>query len=395
MMKTRTKVVLSLIAGFGTVIAYNKYKESRKRLSDDCHVVIVGAGYGGVSLAEKINGKGKYTLIDSKDCLHHNMASLRAVVQPGYAKKLFIPYAPKFKENFKQGHVVGIDPNNKTVSLASEENPISYTHLVIATGSKGPFPGKCDYTAPTSQLVTQYEDCATALKGAKKVVVIGGGAVGVEMAAEIAHEYPEKSVTMIHNTDTLVSRKLVPDALQRIEKRLEEMKVNVIKQDTVDNMDEIALNTLQQGMMVKTSNGKQLDADFVIPCVGLTVNSQAYASSLPAQVNQRGQLMVDRNLRVKGLQNVYAIGDCNDLPAGKLAMEAAIQANHLWNALVTKKEIPYPENTFRIVVPLGPNGGVCQNGKWVIGDWLAKKMKASDVFTTFAWKFMRQKVPED
>lgn len=49
----------------------------RRKLKNDHRVVIVGGGYAGITLANAIKGKGKYTLVDPKDALHHNMAFLR------------------------------------------------------------------------------------------------------------------------------------------------------------------------------------------------------------------------------------------------------------------------------------------------------------------------------
>ena len=72
---------------------------------------------------------------------------------------------------------------------------IKFTELVLATGSSGPFPGKCDHSlGDSSQLQQLYEDYATKIKKAKKIAIIGGGAVGVEMSGEIAGDFPDKEV---------------------------------------------------------------------------------------------------------------------------------------------------------------------------------------------------------
>jgi len=74
--------------------------------------------------------------------------------------------------------------------LSSCQEPLQYTQLVIATGSTGPFPGKCRHDLPLPDLLKLYEDFTTEVQKAKKVVIVGGGAVGVEMAGEIAGDYP-------------------------------------------------------------------------------------------------------------------------------------------------------------------------------------------------------------
>ena len=47
------------------------------------HVVIVGGGYAGTALANKLQGKCQFTLIDPKECFHHNLAALRSCTEKG------------------------------------------------------------------------------------------------------------------------------------------------------------------------------------------------------------------------------------------------------------------------------------------------------------------------
>ena len=60
------------------------YWSSVPTLPADQHIVIVGAGYGGVALGlELLKHKANFTIISPRDCFHHNVGSLRASVQPG------------------------------------------------------------------------------------------------------------------------------------------------------------------------------------------------------------------------------------------------------------------------------------------------------------------------
>ena len=62
------------------------------------HVVIVGGGYAGTALANKLKGKCQFTLIDPKECFHHNLAALRSCTEKGnyygyrVVIKLYIPF---------------------------------------------------------------------------------------------------------------------------------------------------------------------------------------------------------------------------------------------------------------------------------------------------------------
>ena len=67
--------------------------------------------------------------------------------------------------------------------------------MVIATGSSGPFPGKCSLESSSSELIKLYNDFTKEVAKAENIVIVGGGAVGVEMAGDIAGDYPgEKKV---------------------------------------------------------------------------------------------------------------------------------------------------------------------------------------------------------
>lgn len=66
------------------------------------------------------------------------------------------------------------------------------------------------------------------MKAANRIVLIGGGAVGVEMATDIAEDYPEKEVTLIHSRQALINDTL-PEAFQhRLKEIVAKLKLEVI-----------------------------------------------------------------------------------------------------------------------------------------------------------------------
>lgn len=94
---------------------------------------------------------------------------------------------------------------------------IQYTHLILCTGTDGTFPGRFNTVASHQSAVQSYEDfigqvrqqnralltttsfpttmcVCVQVQAADSVLVIGGGSTGVEMAAEIRTEYPDKKV---------------------------------------------------------------------------------------------------------------------------------------------------------------------------------------------------------
>jgi len=394
-----SKYVLTALAGGVVYAGIKHYINESKTLDDNQHVVIVGGGYGGIKLANNLKGKGSFTLIDPKDSFHHNMAALRAATVPGFYSKTFIPYKPTFGENFKQAAVKSIDVLNKNVILSNDEC-VPYTELVIATGSGGPFPGKCDsLECSSSKLAQLYKDFTCEVQKAEDIVIVGGGAVGVEMSGEIRDSFPDKKITILHGGKDIVSSTLEEKARANIMEKLKEKNIDVLFGEKVTNMCDIELNKTKSNIQVETSSGKVLKADLVIPCFGSSTNTSAYSNSLSESMNKRGQLKVNEFLQVEGYNDIFAIGDCNNFDVTKLALEAQMQSDKTFQNLVHigRKESldPYKKDTFRMVVPIGRDGGVCQNGKMVMGDFLARKIKAEDVFVSKMWKDMSQTQPKN
>lgn len=107
------------------------------------HIVIIGGGYGGTELGTLLQKEGiPFTLIDPKEYFHHNVAALRAAVDPSnWMKKTVINYKSTFGDNFIQGKVAKVDLEAKKVYVENVNEAIEYTDVVFAVGSTGPFPG--------------------------------------------------------------------------------------------------------------------------------------------------------------------------------------------------------------------------------------------------------------
>ncbi|KAK6293525.1 hypothetical protein J4Q44_G00358510 [Coregonus suidteri] len=125
---------------------------------DNVHVVVVGGGFGGTAAAQQLKSRGiPFTLIDLRDAFHHNVAALRASVQSGFAQQTFIPYFETFGESFLQGRVMRVEPVSQTVVLDGGKE-VHYSHLILCTGTDGPFPGKYNTVASYQTAIQKYED---------------------------------------------------------------------------------------------------------------------------------------------------------------------------------------------------------------------------------------------
>lgn len=76
----------------------------------------------------------------------------------------------------------------------------------------------------------------------EKIVVIGGGAVGVELVGELAADYPNKKVTLMHNREQILDDRLSQKMLKKIRDGLKALKVETVLGERVD-LDELNVST--------------------------------------------------------------------------------------------------------------------------------------------------------
>lgn len=146
-------------------------------------------------------------------------------------------------------------------------------------------------------------------------MVVGGGPTGVELAAEIIFAFPDKKVTLVHQGQRLlefIGEKAGKKALDWLTSK----KVEVILGQSVN------LNS-GSGGVYETSGGETIIADCHFLCTGKPVGSSWLRETpLKDSLDARGRLMVDNKFRVKGHNNIFAIGDITDIPVSPSSFAA-------------------------------------------------------------------------
>ncbi|XP_077938101.1 ferroptosis suppressor protein 1 isoform X1 [Gasterosteus aculeatus] len=361
------------------------------------HVVVVGGGFGGIAAAQHLKAGGlSFTLIDMRDAFHHNVAALRASIQPGFAQRTFIPYKETFRETFVQGRVQRIDTEKQTVVLEGGRE-IEYSHLILCTGTDGAFPGKFNTVASYQSAVQAYEDFVKQVQAADSVLVIGGGSTGVEMAAEIKTEYPDKKVVLIHSRVALADPELLPSVRQQAKEVLLEKGVELVLGQKVSNLSELQLNVTQKNHEVRTERGEVLTSDLIICCTGIKVNSAAYASSFSSCLADNGALKVNDHLQVTGFSNVFAVGDCADVNEPKMAyhagLHAAVAVSNISNSLSGKELTSYRTGNVTMLLAMGRDDGVGQFNGLKLPRCVVALGKSRDLLLWKSWREMQQQQP--
>jgi len=193
-----------------------------------------------------------------------------------------------------------IDPTIRRVRLANGAT-IPYSKLVIATGSRPIRPSVPGMDLPGVKVFRDFSDVAELRKVAKptRVVVIGGGLLGLEAAYGLAK--CGAVVTVVHLMDRLMERQL--DA------RAAHMLLNEVKARGVEVLLG-AETTMVEGRRrveaVRLSDGRRIRADLVVVAVGVRPNVEV-ARSAGLEIN-RGILVND--CLASSVPGIYAIGEC-------------------------------------------------------------------------------------
>lgn len=129
----------------------------------------------------------------------------------------------------------------------------------------------------------------------------------MELAGEIAVDFPDKKVILVHRG---------PKLLEFVGSRASQIALDWLTSKKVEVIlnQSVTLNTISDGL-IETSSGETIDTDCHFMCTGKAMASSWLRETiLKDSLDGRGRLMVDENLRVRGFKNVFAIGDITDIP---------------------------------------------------------------------------------
>lgn len=354
------------------------------RRSAKIKVAIVGGGYAGYALAIRLDPHVDLTLIDAREAFVHNVAAIRSVVDPALTREIVIPYDRLLKRGkFVHGRVAEI--HERGVRLA-DGAAIDADIIVGATGSHyaAPFKPQGDSAADFSSRMVEI---ATQVRATESVVIVGAGAVGVELAGEVKSVFPGKRVALVSAQGRLFPnyRAALHDGLVR---RLKALGVDLHLGDSAK-----ALETTDRPWRgeVTLESGARLSG-LVFPAIGSRI-AESPVHALPGvERRSNGQVAVDAWLRPSRLPNVFALGDLAHTGDTMSVVGTARQAPWLADALrqvASGKRVeqlaPYtPWPVPPILLPLGPKRGVSVlplgRSGMVVGDGMTSSIKGRALF---------------
>jgi apoptosis-inducing factor 2 len=329
-------------------------------------VVVIGGGYAGITAASALDDIADVTLVDRKSAFFHRIAALRAAVDPAWTDRPFMPYDRLLRNgSVVRGAVTDIDPELRQVTLDTGE-VLSFDAAIIATGGEASLPAQFGGTTVNSAAAAM-QDHQRRIRGARSIVIVGGGPVGVELAGEIRTVHPDKAVTLVQAHDTLLAGS-TPKLGRRAHDLLESLDVTV-------------------------RLGQHFDAaehpdSLILWAVGNKPNTGWFGKAHGDKLTDRGLIRVDRQLRVDGWDAIFAIGDATDADLKKLVMPAVAQAKvaaRNVRALLARKKADAVYQSPRgemLIVPIGPDDGVSVLAGMIVGRGVTRRLKGADLFAT-------------
>lgn len=373
-----------------------------RKVAETVSVVVVGGGYAGASLAYKLKGTTgvTVTLINPTPFSLTKPVSLRAAVFAGdWSSTALVPLENSADE-LVVGVAVGVDDVQKVVKL-DDGRQVRFDILVLATGQKTSGPGWVPVCSSLEDAKASFLGTCQTFENAKKIVIIGGGATGVELAGEISDAHPSSNLTIVQSGSVLVASPHKPFSgkFHRIIKSELTKKGVIVKTNTrVEGLtrkdfDEHCL--LIGERTLKLTSGETIAADLVCWCASTKPESGMYPSEW---VNDEGRVKVDQFLHVVGKEDVYCIGDVNDVDELKSCYSANYHVDLVASnirATVNKTTEPKFSSYTPVTAPvcflaIGRSSGVAQLPVCaiVLGPFFLKRIKSQDLLSGRIWQAM-------
>lgn len=273
-------------------------------------LVIIGNGMASAKLVEELAriALGRYAIavVGAEPDLAYNRVLLSSVLAGDMeAQEIALKPAAWWRNvgvTLRYGcAAVAVDPVGKTVRLADGQQ-IGFSKLVFATGSQPlrlPIPGSDRPEVYCFRDKRDADKLAALGAAGKRVVVIGGGLLGLEAAYGL--RLSGATVTLVHLRDRLMERQLDPIAGALLRRQVEAKGITVVL-----NANTSAVEGEGRIERVRLANGDILDADAVVIAAGITPNA-ALAADAGVRIN-RG-IVVDDLLRTDRA-DIYALGEC-------------------------------------------------------------------------------------
>jgi NADH:quinone reductase (non-electrogenic) len=294
------------------------------------HVVVVGAGFGGVSATDELAKEGfRVTLLDQFP--YNTFQPLLYQVATGGLNPGDVTYSLRYfaarhdDVRFRRAEVVGIDHDQREV-ICGDGLRVGFDYLIIGTGittNHFGIPGAAKYTMSmyTRAEALRVRDMifgsleisagqSDPNSSGFTVVIVGGGPTGVEMAGQLAElktetipsTYPEINTARVH----VVLVEMTEHLLAPFDDSLRQYALRELIKRGVDVRLKTAISEVEADR-VDFKDGSSMPVDLVIWAAGVSGDPQLKDWGLP--IGRAGRIEINDDTRVVGEERIFAIGD--------------------------------------------------------------------------------------
>ena len=314
-------------------------------------IVIIGSGFAARQLVKNIrkhDANVPLTLIAADSMDEYNKPDLSHVIsQHQRADDLTRQAAGEFAEQFNlrlfpHTWVTEIDASAHVVK--GKNNQWCYDKLVLATGASAfvpPVEGRELMLTLNSQ--QEYRACETRLRDAKRVMIVGGGLIGTELAMDFCRA--GKAVTLVDHAASILSALMPAEVSSRLQHRLTEMGVHLLLKSQIQS-----LTTTDSGIGATLDRKRSVEVDAVIAATGLRPET-ALAQHAGAETG-RG-VKVDSYLQTSQ-PDIFALGDCAEINGQVLPFLQPIQISAMYlakNLLGNNTPLKLPAMLVKVKTP--------------------------------------------
>ncbi|MGW6568477.1 NAD(P)/FAD-dependent oxidoreductase [Streptomyces sp. NPDC054975] len=288
-------------------------------MTENTTVMVIGGGYAGVMAANRLSGREgvTVTLINPRSSF---VDRIRLHQYVGGSHDGVVEYGKVLAAGVRLvvDTVAQIDVAGRSLALASGDT-VAYDYLVYAVGSgsaEARVPGAAEFTYPLGgwEEAERLRDALAAAPASAPLTVVGGGATGIETAAELAEV--GRKVTLV--CGDVLGPSLHPRGRRAVAKRLTRLGVTVVEGPGA----KVAEVT---GDAVRLADGREVASAVTVWTAGFTVPDLAARSGL--STDSLGRLLTDETLTSVDDERVVAAGDAA-APSGlpyRMSCQAAVQ----------------------------------------------------------------------
>ncbi|VDC06531.1 unnamed protein product [Peniophora sp. CBMAI 1063] len=351
-------------------------------------IVIVGGGAAGAAIAREVSkfvepAKHSLTLINARPFTILLPASVRmtAIGSEHLEDKVLVPFDNLFingNGTVVVGRVTSVEATKGqaggNVVLESGEK-VEYDILVLVPGNT--WSGPLDFPDGNEAVYEHIHEWQRKFAAAKSVVMVGGGAVGIEYAGEVRDFFPDKKATIVHNQKLLLNP-YYPDKFRRyIADDVRAAGVEMLLGDSVDTLQ------ASEGKGLTTRSGKKLDADLIVPSFGGKPATKFVASLGSDALTSTGHIRVKPNLELPDFPHVFSAGDAIEWDEPKQVVSVLAQVPIIVANIKSILQAKTPAKEYKgamraLLITNGRYRGLLYVGMlWgiTLGNWIASRMK--------------------